>query len=222
MRKRLFACWRRAASTGRLSPSGQRAPAFPVRPSPISVLMILDDHWSQATVEQGGEAIRLQPGVIGAEANRRLHAFARKIGPDPASIDAAKIGGIAANNASGMCCGTTQNSYQTLLSMRLILADGTTVDTGNPISRATFERTHGDLLSGLAELARQTRANPVLASRIARKFSIKNTIGLFAERPGRFRRSPRHFRHLMIWVGRDPWLHRPTSLSHGARSVLQG
>ena len=35
------------------------------------------------------------------------------------------IGGIAANNASGMCCGTAQNSYNTLAGMRLVLADGT-------------------------------------------------------------------------------------------------
>ena len=60
------------------------------------------------------DTIALQPGVIGADANRRLARYGRKIGPDPASIDTAKIGGIAANNASGMCCGTAQNSYQTL------------------------------------------------------------------------------------------------------------
>ncbi len=71
----------------------------------------------------------LQPGVIGADANRRLAAFGRKIGPDPASIDAAKIGGIAANNASGMCCGTAQNSYHTLAGVRVVLADGMVLDT---------------------------------------------------------------------------------------------
>ena len=68
--------------------------------------------------------IALQPGVIGAEANRRLARYGRKIGPDPASIDAAMIGGIAANNASGMCCGTAQNSYHTLAGVRVVLADG--------------------------------------------------------------------------------------------------
>ena len=71
------------------------------------------------------DIIRLQPGVIGAQHNEYLAPLGRKIGPDPASINAAKIGGIAANNASGMCCGTAQNSYNTLAGMRLILADGT-------------------------------------------------------------------------------------------------
>ena len=75
------------------------------------------------------ETITLQPGVIGAAANRRLASFGRKIGPDPASIDAAMIGGIAANNASGMCCGTAQNSYHTLAGLRVVLASGTVLDT---------------------------------------------------------------------------------------------
>ncbi|MDA5736697.1 FAD-binding protein, partial [Escherichia coli] len=52
-----------------------------------------------------------------------LAPFGRKIGPDPASINACKIGGIVANNASGMCCGTAQNSYHTLAGLRLLLAD---------------------------------------------------------------------------------------------------
>src|SRR6187431_817697 len=84
------------------------------------------------------QSITLQPGVVGAAANRRLAPLGRKIGPDPASIDAAMIGGIAANNASGMCCGTAQNSYHTLAGMRVVLADGTVVDTRDPESRAAF------------------------------------------------------------------------------------
>ncbi len=142
-----------------------------------SVLMVLGDGWNRIVVDKGAAAIRLQPGVIGAEANRRLAAFARKIGPDPASIDSCKIGGIAANNASGMCCGTSDNSYQTLLSMRFILADGTLVDSGDPGSVVAFRRSHGELLSGLEKLAAGVRADAALAQRIRRKFAIKNTTG---------------------------------------------
>ena len=142
-----------------------------------SVLLLLGDGWNGVTVEAGGRRIRLQPGVIGAEANRRLAAFARKIGPDPASIDSAKIGGIAANNASGMCCGTAENSYQTLVSMRLILADGTVVDTSDATSVAAFRASHADLLASLDALARRTRDDAALAGRIRAKFAIKNTTG---------------------------------------------
>ncbi|ARJ68011.1 4Fe-4S ferredoxin [Magnetospirillum sp. ME-1] len=142
-----------------------------------SVLMILGTGWTQAVVEDEGRRIRLQPGVIGADANRRLAAFARKIGPDPASIDSCKIGGIAANNASGMCCGTSDNSYKTLLSMRLVLADGTLVDTGNEDSVAAFRASHADLLSRLDGMGRRVRGDQALHDRIRKKFAIKNTTG---------------------------------------------
>ncbi|WP_096703834.1 FAD-binding and (Fe-S)-binding domain-containing protein [Magnetospirillum sp. 15-1] len=142
-----------------------------------SVLMILGTGWTQAVVEEDGRRIRLQPGVIGADANRRLAAFARKIGPDPASIDSCKIGGIAANNASGMCCGTSDNSYQTMMSMRLVLADGTLVDTGNPDSVAAFRASHAALLSKLDEMGKRVRGDETLAGRIRHKFAIKNTTG---------------------------------------------
>ena len=124
-----------------------------------------------------GRLVSLQPGVIGAEANRRLAPFARKIGPDPASIGSAMIGGIAANNASGMCCGTAQNSYQTLQSMRIVLADGAVLDTGDAASRAAFVASNADLMEGLAALGRQARGDEALARRIRRKFAIKNTTG---------------------------------------------
>jgi D-lactate dehydrogenase len=67
-----------------------------------------------ATYEQNADAskVKVGPGIVGGEVNRRLAPFGKKIGPDPASINACKIGGIAANNASGMCCGTAQNSYK--------------------------------------------------------------------------------------------------------------
>lgn len=142
-----------------------------------SVLMVLGERWDRIVVEDDGRAVRLQPGVIGAEANRRLASFARKIGPDPASIDSAKIGGMVANNSSGMCCGTSDNSYQTLNSMRLVLADGTLVDTGDAVSLAAFRLSHAPLLSELDRLGRAARADAALADRIRRKFAIKNTTG---------------------------------------------
>ncbi|WP_029008210.1 FAD-binding and (Fe-S)-binding domain-containing protein [Azospirillum halopraeferens] len=142
-----------------------------------SVLVLLGDGWRGCTIAPGAGTVSLQPGVVGADANRRLAPFGRKIGPDPASIATAKIGGIAANNASGMCCGTAQNSYRTLVSMRLLLADGTLLDTGDPASRAAFAQSHAPLLATLADLGARTRADAALAARIRRKFTIKNTTG---------------------------------------------
>ncbi|HEX9178814.1 MAG TPA: FAD-binding oxidoreductase, partial [Burkholderiales bacterium] len=107
-----------------------------------SVLALLGDGWRDSRIGPGAETIRLQPGIIGGEANRLLARHGRKIGPDPASLNTAKIGGIAANNASGMCCGTSQNSYQTVESLKVVLADGTALDTADPASRAAFAASH--------------------------------------------------------------------------------
>ena len=143
-----------------------------------SVLLVLGDNWNGRDIREGGAQIRLQPGVIGAQANAWLAPFGRKIGPDPASINACKIGGIVANNASGMCCGTAQNSYHTLAGMRLLLADGTLLDSELPDNVAAFRESHGALLDQLAELGRQTRANTELAAKIRHKYRLKNTTGL--------------------------------------------
>ncbi|MBF6623294.1 MAG: FAD-binding oxidoreductase, partial [Pseudomonas stutzeri] len=142
-----------------------------------SVLIVLGDNWNGREIRNGGEQIRLQPGVIGANANAVLAPFQRKIGPDPASINAAKIGGIVANNSSGMCCGTAQNTYKTLAGLRVVLADGTVVDSEDATSVAAFRQSHVALLEQLAELGRETCANVELATKIRHKYRLKNTTG---------------------------------------------
>lgn len=143
-----------------------------------SVLIVLGDNWNGREIRGQGTQIRLQPGVIGAQANAWLAPFGRKIGPDPASINACKIGGIVANNASGMCCGTAQNTYHTLAGIRLVLADGSRLDTEDAASVNAFRQQHGVLLDRLATLGRETRANAELAARIRHKYRLKNTTGL--------------------------------------------
>ncbi|MDO9622853.1 MAG: FAD-binding and (Fe-S)-binding domain-containing protein [Pseudomonas sp.] len=143
-----------------------------------SVLLVLGDAWNGREIRDQGKQIRLQPGVIGAQANAVLAPFQRKIGPDPASINACKIGGIVANNSSGMCCGTAHNTYHTLAGIRLVLADGTVLDSEDPLSVTAFETSHAGLLEQLAELGRKTRANSALAARIRHKYRLKNTTGL--------------------------------------------
>ncbi|RDV26852.1 FAD-binding oxidoreductase [Alteromonas aestuariivivens] len=142
-----------------------------------SVLIMLTRDWQQTRVLEDGRRITLQPGVIGAAANQALRPFQRKIGPDPASINTCKIGGIAANNASGMCCGVKNNSYHTLDEIQFVLSDGTCVDTGNAASVGRFRTSHATLLKGLSELAMVVRNNPALSSRIEHQYRLKNTLG---------------------------------------------
>ncbi len=135
------------------------------------------DGFDQIRISQNGEQVTLGVAVIGAHANAALKPLDKKIGPDPATLSSAKIGGIVSNNASGMCCGTAQNSYKTIHSVRLLLADGTELDTGSEPSRQAFAQRHGPMLEALTQLAERTQADAELAARIRKKFSIKNTTG---------------------------------------------
>ena len=141
------------------------------------VLALIGEGFATFELADDASQVRVGPGMVGGEVNRRLAPHGKKIGPDPASIGAAKIGGIAANNASGMCCGTAQNSYKTLAGLRVMFADGSLLDTEDPASVAAFKVSHAALLAELDRLGRETRANPVLAERIRHKFKIKNTTG---------------------------------------------
>ncbi len=142
-----------------------------------SVLVMLTRDWTASEILADGKFIRLQPGIIGAQANRLLAPYQRKIGPDPASINTCKVGGIAANNASGMCCGIAHNSYHTLTDMHLLLADGSEVNTADAASVRRFRAQHAPLLKRLAELAATVRADSALAERIRHLYRLKNTMG---------------------------------------------
>ncbi|MCJ0803093.1 FAD-binding and (Fe-S)-binding domain-containing protein [Vibrio vulnificus] len=142
-----------------------------------SVLITLTDDWRGHEIVDDGNKIILQPGVIGADANRYLAPFQRKIGPDPASINTCKIGGIAANNASGMCCGTAQNSYRTVDSMKIVFSDGTILNTADEASIAAFKQSHASLVSGIEALCQQVADNKELSDKIRHKYRLKNTTG---------------------------------------------
>lgn len=142
-----------------------------------SVLVKIGHDWKGFNIEEEGEKVSLQPGVIGSWANQLLTPYNKKIGPDPASIDSAMIGGIVANNASGMCCGTAQNSYQTLAGMRLILADGTQLNSRDTNSVEAFRCSHKKMLNHLTSMRNEILADPKLHSLIEKKYSIKNTSG---------------------------------------------
>ncbi|MDR2955676.1 MAG: FAD-binding protein [Prevotella sp.] len=142
-----------------------------------SVLMVATHKWKKYSILEDGFKIKLQPGITGARANIHLKPFGRKIGPDPASINAAMIGGIAANNASGMCCGTDQNSYKTVSDIRVIFYDGTILDTSDEEYKRSFEEKHPEIIKELEELRDEIKNDKKLTERIKQKFKIKNTTG---------------------------------------------
>lgn len=141
------------------------------------VLAVLGDGWRKIVVHDGAGQITLGPSIIVDNANRALKPFNRKIGPDPASAATCKIGGVVANNSSGMCCGVSQNTYHTMARLRLMLADGTVLDSGDSVSRESLRAKRQDLLDGLSALHAEASADAELVALIRRKYAIKNTIG---------------------------------------------
>jgi D-lactate dehydrogenase len=124
-----------------------------------------------------GARIRTQPGVTVLRLNAELARYGRKIGPDPASESACTIGGVVANNSSGMACGTVENTYRTLDSMVVLLPSGTVVDTGAPDADGRLRHDEPEMFTGLLRLRDRVRANPASVAKIRQQFAMKNTMG---------------------------------------------
>jgi D-lactate dehydrogenase len=141
------------------------------------ILVDLGRYWKEITIEDGGEYIRVQPGVIGAVANAHLKKYRRKIGPDPASINSAMMGGILSNNASGMCCGVSRNSYHTTKHIRFVLPNGKTFSTENATDYTRFQEECTGLFNLLDEIRIRINSLPHLHQLIRKKYKTKNTVG---------------------------------------------
>ncbi|MFA6758140.1 MAG: FAD-binding and (Fe-S)-binding domain-containing protein [Bacteroidales bacterium] len=142
-----------------------------------SVIVIASHGWKKHEIYDNGNRIKLQAGIIGARANLLLKKYGKKIGPDPASIDSCMIGGIASNNASGMNSGIMENSYSTVSEIRVVLSDGTILDTSSQESCNSFRKTHSQIISKLEKLAKRVKENSELKAKIEHKYRIKNTTG---------------------------------------------
>lgn len=142
-----------------------------------SVLIVATHGWKNHIIFNNNSLITLEPGIIGSKANSILAPFGLKIGPDPASISAAMIGGIVANNASGMCCGTAQNSYQTISNIKIVFHDGVILNTADENSVAQFKEKHDEIIDEILQLRDEIKNNPLLYQLIKNKFKIKNTTG---------------------------------------------
>lgn len=143
-----------------------------------SILIVAGKHWEKYDILDNGMKIRLQPGIIGQRVNDLLRPYGRKFAPDPASIKSAMVGGIVMNNASGMNCGTHANSDKMLLSARIVLADGTVLDTGDEESKKQFAEKKPEFVQKIKDLRDEVRKNVKLCERIKYKYAIKNVTGL--------------------------------------------
>lgn len=162
------------------------------------ILVDLSQNWRKLTIEENGNSIRVQPGVIGATANIHLKKYQRKIGPDPSSIASAMMGGIISNNSSGMCCGVALNSFHTLKYMRFVLPNQQIFDTENQNDYERFIVDNEDVASVLTQIRKQIFENPALLEKIRNKYKTKNTVGYSLNAFVDFEHPLDIFAHLLI------------------------
>jgi D-lactate dehydrogenase len=141
------------------------------------ILVDLSRNWKKVQAGLHGETVQVQPAVIGAHVNLALKKFGKKMGPDPASITAAMMGGILSNNSSGMCCGVVHNSYHTIASIHFVLPNGNEFDTSKPTDYDRFNQEESKISEGLLALRNGLLANSDLVEKIKSKYTIKNTVG---------------------------------------------
>ena len=145
-----------------------------------------------------GARVRVGPGATVRQVNAQLSALGFKLGPDPASESAATVGGVLANNSSGMVCGTEFNSYRTLDSLVVVLPSGTVVDTGAGDADYRLRVAEPAIYEGLIRLRDRVRSNPDSVRRIEHLFAMKNTMGYSVNAFLDFNSPVEVLEHLMI------------------------
>jgi D-lactate dehydrogenase len=145
--------------------------------SSSGVLVDTRRHFGGIDVLDEGRRVRVQPGATVRQVNARLAPYGRKLGPDPASEAACTIGGVVANNSSGMACGTEFNSYRTIESMVIVLASGSVIDTGTHDADARLRHLEPEVHAGLLVLRDRVRSDPGSVRTIEQQFALKNTMG---------------------------------------------
>ncbi len=145
-----------------------------------------------------GNLVWFQPGPTVEMVDRVLLPLGKRIGPDPGSTKAARMGGVIANNASGMTCGVKFNSYHTLHSLRVVLIDGSVYDSALEADHVRFEGDQKRLAEGLLVLRKEVLEDTELVEKIKKKFSIKCVTGYGINAFVDFERPLDIFVHLMV------------------------
>lgn len=134
-------------------------------------------HFRKSELRDDAHRVWFEPGLTVLQLNAFLKPAGKKVGPDPASSQVAMMGGVLANNSSGMQAGTKFNAYNTLASIDFVLPNGNRYDTAKEADRARFTVDDATIHHGLAALRDEVRANVELSKRIHRKYEIKNVSG---------------------------------------------
>ena len=72
----------------------------------------------------------VQPGIINAKLKAAVAAEGLFYAPDPASFEMCSIGGNLGTNAGGLCCVKYGQTRDSVLSLEVVMADGSVIRTG--------------------------------------------------------------------------------------------
>lgn len=126
----------------------------------------------------------VEPGVLNAEVNAAAAEYGLFYAPDPASTAICSIGGNIATNAGGMWCAKYGVTRESVLGLRVVLADGRVLRTG----RGTIKGVTGYDLTALligsegtlgivVEATLRLRPRPVRTETLAAYFPDVETAG---------------------------------------------
>ncbi|NLW62918.1 MAG: FAD-binding oxidoreductase [Syntrophomonadaceae bacterium] len=106
--------------------------------APLSGGIVLDlSAWDEIVeVDAANMQVTVRPGVIHADLNDHLAAYNMFFPPDPGSSKMCTIGGMVANNASGLRAVKYGCTEQYVLGLEVVLPDGRVITTGGMRSKA--------------------------------------------------------------------------------------
>ncbi len=86
----------------------------------------------------------VQPGIVNADLKKAVGERGLFYAPDPASYESCTIGGNLGTNAGGLCCVKYGQTRDSVLSLEVVMADGTVIRTGgrNAKDVAGYSLTH--------------------------------------------------------------------------------
>jgi FAD/FMN-containing dehydrogenase/Fe-S oxidoreductase len=93
-------------------------------------LMVDFAHSMDRIVSVDHDTVRVQPGVVLGELNRYLATRGRKFGPDPASASVTTMGSVLALDGAGSHWMAYGSARRHVISMQVVLADGTIIEAG--------------------------------------------------------------------------------------------
>lgn len=141
------------------------------------ILVDVRRSFTRIRVHDEGRRVQVEPGLTVRHVNAVLARRGYSLGPDPASEIAATIGGVVANNSSGMACGVKNNAYHLLEDAVFVLPSGTVIDTSEPDAEDRFRCAEPEICATLEDIRDRLRADERAAEVVATQFAMKNTMG---------------------------------------------